>query len=66
MDKDTNKKKDSSKPQKEVDIGGIMVQIDDNTEANSPSVKDLENELREGGIEVVEGRKSPEEDLPIS
>lgn len=66
MDKDTGNKKDAPKNTKEVDVGGIMIQVGDGGEISSPSAKDIENELREGGIEVVDGRKSPDGDLPMS
>lgn len=65
MDKDTDKNK-KSKNKTSVEIGGIVIETDSSEEGVLPSARALEQELKEGGIEVVEGRRLPEEGEPIS
>lgn len=65
MDKDTGKNK-KPKNKTSVEIGGIVIETDHSEEGALPSVRAIEQELKEGGIEVVEGRKLPEEGEPIS
>lgn len=62
-DKDTSEKK---KVHKLMEVGGIVIEIEDQKEGTLPSATELEKQLREGGIEVVEGKNSPEDDEQIS
>lgn len=63
MDKD--EKKDKLK--KTVQVGDITIEVEGGEDSATPSATELEKQLREGGIEVVEGKKSFDpDDNPIS
>lgn len=62
-DKGSDKKKNTKKL---IEVGGIVIEIEDSKEGMPPSATELEKQLREGGIEVVEGKNSPEDDDQIS
>ena len=69
MDKNSKDKKNNDEKKKIgklMEVGGIMVEVEDLKEGTPPSATELEEQLREGGIEVVEGRNSPEDDEQIS
>lgn len=66
MDKDGRNEGGKNKLKKTIDIGGITVEVDNANEGVLPSPSELEKQLRDGGIEVVEGKKSPEENDLIS
>lgn len=69
MDKNSKDKKNNEEKKKLgklMEVGGIMVEIEDLKEGAPPSATELEKQLREGGIEVIEGKNSPEDDDQIS
>ncbi|MBI5817321.1 MAG: hypothetical protein HZB09_02750 [Candidatus Yonathbacteria bacterium] len=69
MDKNSKDKKNNDEKKrlgKLMEVGGIMVEIEDSKEGVPPSATELEKQLREGGIEVIEGKNSPEDDEQIS
>jgi hypothetical protein len=57
MDKEDKK----NKAKKTVQVGDITIEMEDNKDEVAPSATEIEKQLREGGIEVVEGKKSLEE-----
>ena len=69
MDKNSKDKKNNDEKKrlgKLMEVGGIVVEIEDLKEGIPPSAAELEKQLREGGIEVVEGKNSPEDGEQIS
>ena len=68
MDKNSKDKNndEKKKTKKLMEAGGIVIEIEDLKEGTPPSAKELEKQLREGGIEVVEGKNSPEDGEQIS
>jgi hypothetical protein len=68
MDKNSKDKNrdERKKTRKLMEAGGIVVEIEDPKEGVPPSATELEKQLREGGIEVVEGKNSPEDGEQIS
>ncbi len=68
MDKNSkDKSKDEKKKtRKLMEVGGIVVEIEDPKEGTPPSATELEKQLREGGIDVIEGKNSPEDGEQIS
>lgn len=65
MDKDKEKSVKKKFPGKKTDAemegNGIVVEINEMGDAVAPSSKDLETQLKAGGVEVVEGKKSPDD-----
>lgn len=63
MDKNSKDKnnEEKKKTKKLMEAGGIVIEIEDQKEGAPPSAIELEKQLREGGIEVVEGKNSSEE-----
>lgn len=68
MDKNSKNKNNDEKrnTKKLLEVGGIVIEIEDSKEGVPPSATELEKQLREGGIEVVEGKNSPEDGEQIS
>lgn len=63
MDKSSGGKKKTGKL---MEVGGILIEVTDTKEGIPPSANELEKQLREGGVDVVEGKNFPEEDEPLS
>lgn len=63
MDKERGAKKKLSgkKTDPEMEGNGILVEIGEAGDAVAPSPQDLETQLKAGGVEVVEGKKSPDD-----
>ncbi|MDO8572827.1 MAG: hypothetical protein Q7S11_03615 [bacterium] len=59
--KDKKNKDEKINAHKLMEAGGIVVDVDDSKEGMPPSATELEKQLRDGGIDVVEGKNLPEE-----